>query len=442
MIIFTPSGLDGLYHFIKGRLRDIIIDKPLMFCLYNIFVQVYTGLIRLASIYNPKARQWISGRKDIFRTISANIDKTQKYIWFHTASLGEFEQGRPVIEALRQKYPEYKIILTFFSPSGYEIRKNYEGADHIFYLPADTRRNANQFLELVTPAMVFIVKYEFWFNYIDAIFKKNIPLYFFSVKFRPKQYFFAWYGGWFRKNLLKINRIFVQDKPSLLLLQSTGYMNGSISGDTRFDRVLTVASQKKAFPLVAAFAENSKVLIAGSTWPPDENMLMYLINNNSGNVKYIIAPHEIHTERIRTFQAGISVKSIRFSEATAENISDACVLIIDNIGILLHLYQYADFSYIGGGFGKNVHNILEAATFGVPVVFGPNYHKFQEIIDLIALGGAFPVKDYETFEKALLKLQNDDAFRGECSEICRNFVKDSAGATEIILKYLAEDLPS
>ncbi len=411
-----------------------------MFCLYNIFVQVYTGLIRLASIYNSKARQWTLGRKDIFSKLSANIDKTQKHIWFHSASLGEFEQGRPVIEALRQKYPEYKIVLTFFSPSGYEIRKNYEGADHIYFLPADTRRNARQFLTLVNPSMVFFVKYEFWFNYIDAIYNRNIPLYFFSVKFRPKQYFFAWYGGWFRKNLQKINRIFVQDEPSLRLLQSTGYLNGNISGDTRFDRVLSVAANKKPFPLVATFAENSKVLIAGSTWPPDEDMLTRLINNNTANVKYIIAPHEIHQADIAAFQTGITVESIKFSEATAENISEARVLIIDNIGILLHLYQYADFSYIGGGFGKNVHNILEAATFGVPVVFGPNYHKFQEIIDLIALGGAFPVMDYETFETALLKLQNDDDFRAHCSEICRNFVVNSAGATEIIMKSIEEDL--
>jgi 3-deoxy-D-manno-octulosonic-acid transferase len=411
-----------------------------MFFSYNLFIYVYIGLIRLASVYNFKARKWTTGRKDLLNHIYSSIDKTQKHVWFHTASLGEFEQGRPVIEAFRQEFPHYKIVLTFFSPSGYEVRKNYTGADYIFYLPADTKRNVKRFLEIVNPSMVFFVKYEFWFNYIQEIHKRNIPLYFFSVKFRPDQYFFTCYGAWFRGNLQKINRIFVQDEASLKLLSNTGYKNGCVSGDTRFDRVLGVAKQKKSFSLVEAFSENSKVLIAGSTWPVDEEMMIRLINKNENGLKYIIAPHEIHPERIAAFQANIPVNSIKFSEATSENIKNARVLIIDNIGILLHLYQYADFSYIGGGFGKNVHNILEAATFGVPVVFGPNYHKFQEIIDLIALGGAFPVANYEEFESALLRLNNDDNFRNTCSDICCNFVNNSAGATEIILKNITEEL--
>jgi len=408
--------------------------------LYNLFVYVYSGLIRLASLFDSKAGKWIQGRKDLLHRINAEIDKTQKHVWFHTASLGEFEQGRPVIEKFRQQFPQYKIVLTFFSPSGYEIRKNYEGADHIFYLPADTPKNVRKFLNTVDPVMVFFVKYEFWFNYIRTIRKRNIPLYFFSVKFRPDQYFFSWYGGWFRSNLKKINRIFVQDETSLKLLQSTGYEKGSISGDTRFDRVLSVAKEKKSFPLVGAFASNTKVLIAGSTWPPDEDMLTRLINKNTEGLKYIVAPHEIHAERIASFRAGLTVSSIKLSEASEENVAAARVLIIDNIGMLLHLYQYAGFSYIGGGFGKNVHNILEAATFGVPVVFGPNYHKFQEIIDLIAMGGAFPVNNYDEFESALLKLNNEDAFRESCSEICRNFVISSAGATDVILKGIGEDI--
>jgi 3-deoxy-D-manno-octulosonic-acid transferase len=411
-----------------------------MFWFYNVIIYIYTWLIRLAALRNTKARLWIKGRKDLFRKIEAAIDKTQKHVWFHTASLGEFEQGRPVLEAFRQKYPDYKIVLTFFSPSGYEVRKNYEVADHIFYLPADTRRNACRFLKLVNPTMVFFVKYEFWFNIIKEIRSRKIPLYFFSVKFRPDQYFFKWYGSWFRHNLKMIDRIFVQDEDSLELLQSTGYPYGSLSGDTRFDRVLSVAAQMKSFPVIEAFSKNSKVLIAGSTWPPDEDMLKQLINKKTENLKYIIAPHEIRPVGIAAFQLEILVKSVRLSEATIENVEDAKVLIIDNIGMLLHLYQYADFAYIGGGFGKNVHNILEAATFGVPVVCGPNYHKFQEIIDLIILGGAFPVVNYFYFESTLLKLHSDDAFRAECSEICRNFVINSAGATQIILKSIAENL--
>lgn len=413
-----------------------------MFFLYNLFIRVYTGLICAASLYNKKAKRWVNGRKNLFRHIQSVIDKDQKYVWFHTASLGEFEQGRPVIEAFRKQYRQYKIVLTFFSPSGFEVRKDYTGADHIFYLPADTKKNASHFLYLVRPQMVFFVKYEFWFNYIQQISKREIPLYFFSVKFRPNQHFFAWYGGWFRDNLKKIDHIFVQDEASLKLLQSIGYDMASISGDTRFDRVLSVATQKKPFPLVQLFAENTKVMVAGSTWPPDEEMLIRLINKNTHGLKYIIAPHEIDPSRIAAFQAGITLNSVKFSEATEENMVNAQVLIIDNIGILLHLYQYADFSYIGGGFGKNVHNILEAATFGVPVVFGPNYHKFQEIIDLIELGGAFPVNNCSEFETALLKLHNEDAFREKCSGICRNFVSSSAGATEIILKKVAADLNS
>ena len=410
-----------------------------MFFLYNLFIYVYTALIKLSSIYNTKARKWTKGRKDILSNIRSTLKRNEKYIWFHTASLGEFEQGRPVMEAFREKFPQYKIVLTFFSPSGFEIRKNYAGADHVFYLPADTKRNAMRFLELLNPAMVFFVKYEFWFNYIRQIHKLNIPLYFFSVKFRPSQYFFSWYGDWFRNNLNKISCIFVQDETSLQLLSDTGYVNGYVSGDTRFDRVLSVAKQKRSFPVVASFAENSKVLIAGSTWLPDEEMLIQLINKQTPGLKYIIAPHEIDNSRISSFQSRLCLPSLRFSEATIENIAETKVLIVDNIGMLLHLYQYADIGYIGGGFGKNVHNILEAATFGVPVVFGPNYQKFQEIIDLIKFGGAFPVANYHEFESQIIRLFNDDVFRKNCAMICENYVRNSAGATEIIMKKIEND---
>lgn len=411
-----------------------------MFFLYNLFIHVYSFLIKLSSIYNSKALKWIKGRKDIFYHIRSVIKHNEKHIWFHTASLGEFEQCRPVMEAFREKYPQFKIVLTFFSPSGFEIRKNYAGADHVFYLPADTNSNAERFLELINPVMVCFVKYEFWFNYIRQIHKRDTPLYFFSVKFRPSQYFFSWYGSWFRQNLKKINIIFVQDEISLQLLSGTGYLNGYISGDTRFDRVLSVANQKRSFPVVESFAANSKILIAGSTWPPDEEMLTQLINKQTPGLKYIVAPHEVDYGRIASFQSSLTAPAIRFSEATAEKIAEATVLIIDNIGMLLHLYQYADIGYIGGGFGKNVHNILEASTFGVPVVFGPNYHKFQEIIDLIKLGGAFPVNNYQEFESVIQKLNTDETFRNKCSAICKNFVSSSAGATEIILEKITNDI--
>lgn len=409
-----------------------------MFFLYRIFIRLYTFAIRLAALFNHKARQWVSGRKNQFAIIREKINTSEKKVWFHTSSLGEFEQARPVMERFKTEFPDYKIVLTFFSPSGYEIRKNYEGADYIFYLPADTRTNARKWLELLQPEKVFFVKYDFWFNYINEIHKRNTPLYFFSVKLRKNQYFFKWYGGWFRKQLHKINFLFVQDQTTQELLRNIGCSNTVVSGDTRFDRVLSVTQHAREFPVAAAFAGQSQVVIAGSTWPVDEDMLKTFIIKQSGKYKYIIAPHEIHEERIEAFTKIPGKKAIRFSLATLENVTDADILIIDSIGKLMHLYKYGQVAYIGGGFGKNVHNILESATFGVPVVFGPNYHKFQEILDLIALHGAFPVNNYETLEQQLLCLLNDTTLLEKTSAICATFVKDSAGATERIFEYLKQ----
>jgi len=404
-----------------------------MFFLYNISIFCYSGLIRIAALFNEKARKWVHGRKNWQTILSENIQKDKQYVWFHASSLGEFEQGRPVIEAFRAKYPDYKIVLTFFSPSGYEVRKNYTGADIILYLPSDTPGNAKRFIEAVNPALVFFIKYEFWFNYIHLLHKKNIPLYFFSVKFRPGQHYFKWYGGWFRSRLKEINWLFLQDRASEELLHKINCNNCSVSGDTRFDRVLSVTRQKRAFPLIGEFAGDEDVMVAGSTWPPDEEMLVDLINKYSERLKFIIAPHEIHPERISAIQQRISCKSVTFSEAAGRDMASFRVLFIDSIGILLHVYQYARFAYIGGGFGKNIHNILEAATFGVPVIFGPNYHKFQEAIDLIKLGGAFPVNNYAEFESRAAKLAEDKAFLEQCSKICSDFVVQNAGATDMIL---------
>ncbi len=407
-----------------------------MFFFYNLAVYVYSGLITIASPFSEKARKWVKGRKNWKGTLSAALTKERRYVWFHASSLGEFEQGRPVIEAFRKKYPEYGIVLTFFSPSGYEVRKNYPGADHICYLPADTYANAKKFIDLVNPAMVFFIKYEFWFNYIHRLYKKNIPLYFFSVKFRPGQHFFKWYGGWFRKMLKEIQWIFVQDASSEQLLKNINTGNSSVSGDTRFDRVLGVTRQKRSFPIIEQFAENSRIMVAGSTWPPDEELMVGLINTFSDRLKFIIAPHEIHQERIDTLQQKIKIRTVRLSEAENHDLKAAQVLIIDSIGILLHLYQYAQFAYIGGGFGKNIHNILESATFGVPVIFGPNYHKFQEATDLIGLGGAFPVHNYKELEKIVHKLSGDKNFHDKCSGICSQFVLQRAGATDMIMKKI------
>jgi len=403
---------------------------------YNLSIYFYSGFIKLASLFNEKARKWVTGRKNWQKLLAQSIQKDAQYVWFHASSLGEFEQGRPVIEDFREKYPQYKIILTFFSPSGYEVRKNYSGVDHIFYLPADTPFNAKKFIEIINPALVFIIKYEFWFNYIHQLYLKNVPVYFFSVKFRPGQHFFKWYGGWFRKKLNEIDWIFVQDEASENLLRSIHCEKCSISGDTRFDRVLSVAQQKKTFPLIEQFAGNADVMVAGSTWPPDEEFMAGIINKFSNRLKFIIAPHEIHQERINALQQKIKSTSVKFSEAEKQEVKSANVLFIDSIGILLHLYQYARFAYIGGGFGKNIHNILEAATFGVPVIFGPHYHKFQEAIDLIKLGGAFPVNNYKELESIIVKLLDDKAYQEKCSGICRDFVTRNAGATAVIMEKI------
>jgi len=408
-----------------------------MFFLYSVSVFVYTALIKIASLFNSKARRWTQGRKHWHDNLKQAVKNDHPWIWFHASSLGEFEQGRPVMEAFRQKYPQYKILLTFFSPSGYEIRKNYDGADYVCYLPADTPGNVRKFLVTVNPVMVFFIKYEFWFNYIHQLHLKNIPLYYFSVKFRPGQHFFKWYGGWFREKLKEIDWIFVQDESSVNLLHGIGCDKCSLSGDTRFDRVLSVTRQKKSFPPIEQFAGDADVMVAGSTWPPDEEMMVDIINKFSGRLKFIIAPHEIHPERITAMQEKIKTKSVKFSEAQDQDIKSASVLFIDSIGILLHLYQYARFAYIGGGFGKNIHNILEAATFGVPVIFGPNYHKFQEAIDLIKLGGAFPVNNYSELEQIIVKLIEDKAFQEKSSATCSNFVTQNAGATKVIMDKIA-----
>ncbi len=407
---------------------------------YTFSVLLYALIIKCAAFFNVKAKKWTEGRKYLFNNIQNQIDKKYAHVWFHAASLGEFEQGRPVIEEFRKQYPHYKIVLTFYSPSGFEIRKNYSGADYIYYLPVDTSKNAKKFLNIVNPSMVFFIKYEFWFNFIQQIHNRNIPLFFFSVKFRPEQHFFQWYGSWFRTKLKNISWFFVQDESSKQLLEKINVHNISVSRDTRFDRVLSVSIHKKQFPLVERFAENSKVLIAGSTWPVDEEFLIKFINAKQQNIKIILAPHEIHLERISSFQSRIGVKSIKFSEISEQNISGAEVLIIDNIGMLLHLYQYSYIAYIGGGFGKNIHNILEAATFGKPVIFGPAFQKFQEAVDLISLGGAFPVNNYNEFRTTIQLLFTDSKKLDNASEICKKFVIDNSGATSIIMKKIALEI--
>ena len=409
-----------------------------MHFLYNISIYLYYIIIFLASIFNDKAKKWIRGRKNIFDQLHQNIDPSQKIIWFHAASLGEFEQGRPVIESFRSKYPNYKILLTFFSPSGYEIRKDYKQADFVYYLPIDSRKNARKFIQIVNPNIAVFIKYEFWFNYINELHKNSIPIFTISAIFRNEQHFFKPYGAWFRSMLGKITYLFVQNQESLDLLKSIQLKNAIISGDTRFDRVYTIAKQTMNFPLIQKFVGQHHVLLAGSTWPPDESIINQLLLENQ-KLKLIIAPHEVQEERIKSLQKLFDTrKIIRYSEANETSIESADVLIIDQIGILSGIYQYCDVAYIGGGFGNGIHNILEAVTFGKPVIFGPNYQKFKEAVDLIDLGGVFTVSNETNITSVFSKLFESDQYYNSISSICTTFIKENRGATDIILKTLSE----
>lgn len=412
-----------------------------MYFFYNLFIHLYQVLIKISSLFKTKARLWCIGRRDIFYHLSRTIQKDQPIVWFHCASLGEFEQGRPVIEAFRKQFPGVRILLTFFSPSGYEIRKNYPGADYIFYLPADTGKNASRFIHIVKPSLAVFIKYEYWFNYMRVLKSENIPLVYISAIFRPGQRFFRPWGKWQLSRLKTVSHFFVQNDESAQLLKKAGINQVTVSGDTRFDRVLSIAKRKKDFPLIARFCENNPILLAGSTWPPDEELIISLANEKMTDLKVIFAPHEVHPERIKSLIKKIKLSSLKFSEASPENIYQAQVLIIDSIGILSHLYQYATIAYIGGGFGTGIHNILEAATFGKPVIFGPNYHKFQEAVDLVNLGGAFSMSTETELHQLIKHLLANKIQLQKSSETARRYVSEKCGATSIILTFLAKYFP-
>jgi len=412
--------------------------------LYTLGIHLYRFAIFLASAFNEKARLWRTGRKNILSRLSDALKEKKPTVWFHCASLGEFEQGRPLMERLKKQHPEYRILLTFFSPSGYEVRKNYAGADHVFYLPVDTPGNAKRFVQLVQPKAVFFVKYEFWYNYLGELQRKNIPHYLVSAVFRPSQHFFRGYGSWFRKALNGYTWIFTQEKSSLELLQSVGVKNASVSGDTRFDRVAEIAASAKDIPVAAAFAGAERnVLVAGSTWPADEEKLAAFFEKNPG-WKLLIAPHEIGDAHLDALEKQLRAASsftsagavLRFSKADEKTAAQARALVIDNIGMLSSLYRYGKIAYIGGGFGAGIHNILEAAVYGMPVLFGPNHQKFNEAKMLITEGGAFSFSSAEELEKYLNGWINDPAKLALVSKIAGDFVRRNGGATEKILQHL------
>lgn len=406
-----------------------------MVLLYNISIQAYTVLVRIASPFNKKAKYWVEGRRNIFNRIEQSLNENENIAWFHASSLGEFEQGRPVMEAFKLKYPNYKILLTFFSPSGYEVRKNYEGADYIFYLPVDSKRNALKFIKTVKPKVVFFVKYEFWFHYLNQLNKSKIPTYIFSSIFREKQLFFRWYGVWYRKMLAFFTKIFVQDLNSKQLLDKVNISNVEIGGDTRFDRVYALAKNAKPIKLIEEFAKDNFIVIAGSTWERDEEIIAEYAHKNQ-NIKWIIAPHEIHSAHIEKIVKIFKTPLLKLSEATIESVVDAKVLVVDSIGVLSSLYRYGNIAYIGGGFGKGIHNTLEAATYGMPVIFGPNYNRFREACDLIELSSGFSVSNYNEFELTIVKLINNDLLREESGKSALNYVNKMRGGTEKIISQL------
>ena len=391
--------------------------------LYNISIWIFSVAVHIASLFNPKAKQWIKGRKSIFQKLAEATKEEQDIVWFHCASLGEFEQGKPIIEGYKIKHPTHKILLTFFSPSGYEIRKNYDGADWVFYLPADTKENAKRFIEIVKPIKVIFVKYEFWFNYMTELSRKNIPFYSVSTIFRKEQSFFKY--NWFAKQLQHVTHFFVQDQNSKKLLKNIGFSNCTVAGDTRFDSVITNTQNAISIPLIEEFSKNITTIVCGSTWPKDEALLAKYIKENP-NYKYIIAPHEMqHISELKN-----QTNALLFSKANNINIKNSNVLIIDSIGILSNVYKYGNLAYIGGGFGSGIHNILEAVTFGLPVVFGPNYQKFKEANELIELEGAKNISNYSELETTILSFSDFD------NSISKNYIKNNAGATDIIISSI------
>lgn len=411
--------------------------------LYSTAIAFYYLSIRLAALFNAKARHWHYGRKDLFDKLNEvfaehhSQENPAPVAWFHCASLGEYEQGKPVIEAFKQEFPDYLILLTFFSPSGYSQCHRITDADHIFYLPIDSRVKARKFVRIVQPVVAVFIKYEFWYNYLHELFIRNIPVYTISAIFRPSQHFFRWYGGWFRTHLRKINMIFVQDEESAELMRMIDVGNLSVSGDTRFDRVTAIKAVQKPFPLIDKFAGGRQIVVAGSTWPADENLLLTLAENTGEKLKFIIAPHEVNKTRIRELLEKIGDQAVLYSEAGEGKPEHKRFLIIDSIGMLSQLYRFATLAYIGGGFGVGIHNILEAAAYGVPVFFGPNYHRFREAREMTASGMAFSVSNGSELSQQVNDLLSDREKLEVVSAKAGKYVQQRSGATKKIMDVLA-----
>lgn len=414
--------------------------------IYNIVIYFVLWGIAIASLFNEKVRKMWRGEREAFKILKQKVDPNAKYIWFHAASLGEFEQGRPLMERIRKDYPQYKILLTFYSPSGYEVRKNYEGADIICYMPVDTRLNAIRFLRLVRPVMAFFIKYEFWSNFLHILKHRNIPTYSVSSIFREDQVFFKWYGRSYAGVLKCFTRFFVQNEESKRLLDGIGITAVDVVGDTRFDRVLQIKEAAKQLPICEAFRigvassqsadvphHDFKVFVAGSSWPPDENIFIPFFNEHK-DWRLLIAPHVIAEEHLKLILSLIKGKKVvRYTQTTPEEAAEADVLIIDCFGLLSSMYNYGDVAYIGGGFGVGIHNTLEAAVWNMPVIFGPNNKKFQEAQGLLKSGGGFEINTYEDFSGLMSSLMNDETFLKQAGDKAGAFVAHLAGATDKVL---------
>lgn len=402
--------------------------------LYNLAIIIYDIAVHLAAPFSRKPRKMMKGQV-VYELLRQQLEKDARYIWFHAASLGEFEQGRPLIEKIRAKYPDYRILLTFFSPSGYEVRKNYRGADIVCYLPFDKPRNVKKFLDLVNPCMAFFIKYEFWKNYLDELHKRRIPVYSVSSIFRRGQIFFKWYGGTYRNVLRNFDHLFVQNERSKRYLAKIGINRVTVVGDTRFDRVLQIREEAKDLPLVELFKNNTMTFVAGSSWQPDEDLFIEYFNQHP-EVKLIIAPHVIDENHLVEIIRKLKRPYVRYTRADEKNVRKADCLIIDCFGLLSSIYRYGEIAYIGGGFGVGIHNTLEAAVYGIPVIFGPKYQKFQEAIRLLEAKGGFSIKSYEELKALLDRMLEDEEFLRESGMNAGLYVTDNAGATDKVLNMI------
>jgi len=409
-----------------------------MLFLYNLVISIAGFFLKIVALFSPKIKLFTEGRKNVFSILEEKIKPSDKTIWFHSASLGEYEQGLPVIEKIKEKYPGHKIIITFFSPSGYEVRKNNTVADVTVYLPLDTKSNAKKFLKLAHPELAFFIKYEFWLNYLKELETSKTPTYLISGIFRDNQMFFKWYGGFYRKALKAFTYFFVQNESSKEKIEAIGFHNVIVSGDTRFDRVNAILERDNTLDFIEKFKNNSPAIVIGSSWPKDEALLTEYINQAPDNVKFIIAPHNIKADQIASLKSQITKSTVLFSEKENLDLSQYNVFIIDTVGLLTKIYSYGTIAYVGGGFGNpGIHNILEPATFGIPIVIGPNYSNFAEAIQLVALGGCLVISNNEELKQNLDRLLNDKNFLEEKSRICEAYIQNNKGATNTIMNSIS-----